>query len=73
MRYLNIGQNKFEKTIGWSNGYISKVTKEPSYSKLMMILVKYPQLNIGWLLTGEGEMLKENDVLQEKTSSEEGY
>ncbi|GIZ15544.1 hypothetical protein [Capnocytophaga catalasegens] len=56
LAYLKIGQNKFEKQIGLSNGYINNV-KSIGSDKLNKILKEYPQLNLEWLITGEGEML----------------
>ena len=57
LQHLNIGQNKFEKAVGLSVGYINKLRHEPSPTKLRLIINKYPELNQNWLLTGEGEML----------------
>lgn len=58
MNHLNIGQRKFEMSVGLSNGYINSLRKSPSADKIQMIIDTYPQLNIDWLLSGEGEMLK---------------
>ena len=60
LQHLGIGQNKFEKNVGLSVGYINKLRHEPSPTKLRLIINKYPELNQAWLLTGEGNMLKEN-------------
>lgn len=57
LNYLAIGQNAFEKKVGWSNGYINNV-KSISAEKLTDAINEYPQLNAEWLLTGRGEMLK---------------
>ena len=54
----NIAISKFEKLSGLANGYFNKVTKRPSEDKLESISRAFPDLNTGWLLTGEGEMLK---------------
>lgn len=59
LKYLSIGQNAFEMKVGWSNGYINN-TKNISADKLLSVIKEYPQLNISWLITGEGEMLKSN-------------
>lgn len=55
---LNIGQGKFEKECGFSNGYINNISKNIGADKLQKILSRYPLLNQNWLLTGEGEMLR---------------
>lgn len=57
IKYKGIGQGKFEKTVGLSNGYINQLRHSPSPQKIQMIIGTYPDLNQSWLLTGEGEML----------------
>lgn len=57
IKYKRIGQGKFEKTVGLSNGYINQLRHSPSPQKIQMIIGAYPDLNQSWLLTGEGEML----------------
>lgn len=57
IKYKGIGQGKFEKTVGLSNGYINQLRHSPSPQKIQMIIGVYPDLNQSWLLTGEGEML----------------
>lgn len=69
LNYLEIGQNKFEKNVGLSIGYLNKLRHEPSPSKLRMIINKYPQLNSDWLLTGEGEMLQSGNVINNGDNS----
>lgn len=65
LSYKNIGQNKFEKMVGLSNGYIKALRHSPSYEKIQMIIRSFPELNEGWLLTGEGEMLQSEIQQQE--------
>lgn len=48
----------FEKNCGLANGTIAKVGNNTRRSTLDRISSAYPDLNINWLLTGEGEMLK---------------
>lgn len=57
LAYLNIGQSKFEKAVGLSNGYINSLRNSPSAEKLQMIIEAFPQLNRDWLLTGNGDMI----------------
>ena len=58
LRYLGESQKKFEMACGLSNGYINNIKISISPSKLDKITSKHPELNPGWLMTGEGEMLK---------------
>lgn len=57
LAYKRIGQNRFEREAGISNGYISHLVHAPSATHLMKILVAAPDLNKDWLLTGDGNML----------------
>lgn len=57
----------FEVAIGKTNGYIAH-TKSPTAGVLADIAKVYPELNLSWLITGEGEMLK-SDTNENKTSS----
>ena len=52
--------NKFEKECGLSTGYIKNMRKSVSPDKLQSIVQKFPELNPGWLMAGEGNMLKNN-------------
>ena len=61
LKYKGLGQTKFEEMAGLSRGYISNLKKEPSTSKLLKILAAAPDLNQQWLITGEGEMLVDDN------------
>ena len=58
IKYLGIGQSKFEKLCGLSNGYINNSKGNFGSAKIEDILKACDDLNRSWLLTGEGEMLK---------------
>lgn len=53
----NLTNAAFEKSLGLSNGYINSMRKGLGYDKLEQLSNLYTDLNMGWLLTGEGEML----------------
>lgn len=56
---LGYSERKFELSIKKSNGYINGMRKRkgsPTVDVLYDIVDKYPQYNIIWILTGEGEM-----------------
>lgn len=61
-----LSQSRFEKAVGFSNGYVNNISKGIGADKLQRITEKFPYLNAGWLLTGKGEMLKANTI-QERT------
>ncbi|TWP23100.1 peptidase S24 [Apibacter muscae] len=58
IEYLNIPISAFEKNCGLSNGYVSSIRKGIGHKALEQISEKYSEINKSWLLTGEGEMLK---------------
>lgn len=62
IRHLNIGQGKFESRCGLANGYVNNIRRSITPEKLQQITRQYPELNSGWLMTGEGEMLKESAI-----------
>jgi hypothetical protein len=68
--YLGIGQTKFEENVGLSRGFVHRLTGNLTLKTLDKILAKYPELNLDWLKTGEGEMLKKNEVVEQKNKSE---
>ncbi|SEI42332.1 hypothetical protein SAMN04487995_0597 [Dyadobacter koreensis] len=53
-----ISTRQFEIQLGLSNGYINNIKKSISRATLENISMKHPNLNLEWLLLGEGEMLK---------------
>lgn len=59
----NIGQTKFEEIVGFSRGYVSNIKVSIGADKLGQIKSKYPVLNIDWLITGEGDMLKNSGIM----------
>ena len=54
--YKGISRYKFYKDLGLSNGFLDKEGNIGS-DKCEKIIYQYPDLNIIWLITGEGEML----------------
>jgi transcriptional regulator with XRE-family HTH domain len=58
----SIAQNKFCNVINVSSGYISSMRQSIPPDKLKSIIEHYPDLNIGWLLTGIGNMTNEPEA-----------
>lgn len=61
LRYKKLGQQKFEISIGMSNGWANKVGDSIRENTLQKIKEVYPELNIAWLKSGVGEMLITGD------------
>lgn len=59
IKFKGISVNRFEKTCSLSTGYVKNMRVSIQPSKIKNIAHSFPDLNTGWLLTGEGEMLKE--------------
>ena len=57
LRYKGINKSEFGRIIGVSNAYISSIRKSIQPDKAEKIASSFPDLNITWLMTGEGDML----------------
>lgn len=66
---LNISQSMFEDTIGASRGVVSHLDTRISKNLLTKITAKYPQINVKWILTGNGEKYLTNSVPTERTTN----
>jgi hypothetical protein len=58
VEYKSMGRNRFEELVGISSGYLS--TKSPSVGSEIIerIVGIYHDLNVEWLVTGQGKMIK---------------
>ena len=56
--YKGIKRSEFERRCGLSNGYTRNLRDSPKSEKLKDILNAFPEINLTWLQTGEGEMLR---------------
>lgn len=64
--FKNIKPTKFERDFGISNGYFGKQSRRDSdigSGIIEIILANCRDLNAKWLLTGEGEMLNNDDKI----------
>lgn len=62
--YLKISRAEFERRAGLSNGYTRNLGGVPGAEKLESILRTFPEVSRDWLLTGEGEMLKNSTEVE---------
>lgn len=58
LEYKKITKYKFCKDLGLSKGFLDK-PREITTDKYANILAYFPEINPDWLLTGKGEMLKQ--------------
>lgn len=56
--YKGITKNKFETLCSLSKRYVSNISRSISPDVAERISLTFPDLNMGWVMTGEGEMLK---------------
>lgn len=54
LKQKGIGQAKFAETVGLSRGFVNSISQSIQPKTLDRISIHYPELNRGWLLTGEG-------------------
>lgn len=76
IRYIDskgISKTSFGESIGVSNAYVTSIRKSIQPDKIRAIALNYPDLNIDWLLTGEGEMLNTPAPQAEESGSTSGY
>ena len=60
LRFKGINNSEFGRIIGVSNAYISSIRKSIQPDKAEKIASAFPDLNIAWLMTGDGTMIKAN-------------
>lgn len=72
VQHTGLSARQFDLSIGVSNGYTLRMQKNKASigsDVLEKILEIYPQLNVAWLLTGTGAMIRQEelDVFDEPT------
>lgn len=58
----NITQTQFADTLSVARGSVSNILSgrnKPGYDFLESLLLHYPNLNLEWLMTGRGSMMRE--------------
>ena len=63
IQYLGISVRQFETNCGLSNGMINNIGENVRKTSLDKISKYYPSLNINWIKTGEGHMLRESNAI----------
>lgn len=56
-RFKGMPIYKFESLCGMSQGYVSNIRQSISPNFIQKIISVFPDLNVSWLITGNGEML----------------
>lgn len=70
LSYKKIKDSEFIEAIGASNGYIQSMSKGfgPKYEPV--VRQKFPDLNIGWIITGFGEMINDGNKPEENNTNQ---
>lgn len=66
IKLAGLSARQFDISIGAANGYTLRMQKNNASvgsDVIENIINVYPQLNVEWLITGEGEMLKEKEEI----------
>lgn len=61
--YLGMSVSQFEQSIGVGNAFVKNTNERMRNSSKNLIATRYPELNIDWLIKGEGEMLRKNNYI----------
>lgn len=62
--YIGISVSQFQKNAGVSNSFVASIDQSIAPKTQVKISTAFPDLNMGWLLTGEGEMLRSGGIHQ---------
>lgn len=72
LQYKGINKAEFGRRIGVSSAYITSIRKSIQPDKVERIKAAFPDLNLAWLLTGEGEMLRDDVATALTVRSKDG-
>ena len=70
LRIVKMTPAEFERNTGLSNGYLRNIKNSIGVDKISNIVSVYPDLNIEWLITGNGEMFKSNHTSSTTSSAQ---
>jgi hypothetical protein len=74
LNYFQISPSRFAEEIGVQRSSISHLVSgrnKPSLEFIQKILVRYPEIDPAWLLTGNGEMLAGGNPVRVKKGNQE--
>ena len=67
--YYNISPNKLSLDVGYNRNYVSRITDTIPFDMMLHIYRTFDQINIEWLLTGNGKMLNLSMVEEQSMKS----
>ena len=69
IKHTGLSINKFEQLCDLGKSYVGNMRVSMQPDKVQKIVRKFPELNSGWLLTGEGEMLRSDGEHRDRVLS----
>lgn len=73
VKALDLSARQFDLSLGTSNGYILRMTKNNASigtDVIERIKEVYPQVNLIWLLTGKGDMFIKEEIPKTRSAEE---
>ena len=61
IEYKGLTKNKFETMCGLGKRYVSNISKSISPDVAQRISLTFPELNMGWVLAGVGDMITRDE------------
>ena len=68
LRFKRVNMSEFGRLIGVSNAYVTSIKRSISPDKIQAIASNFPDLDIQWLVTGEGQMIKAGQQVGDSNS-----
>ncbi|MBO6168527.1 MAG: helix-turn-helix transcriptional regulator [Bacteroidales bacterium] len=68
LRFKQVNMSEFGRLVGVSNAYVTSIKRSISPDKLQAIASNFPDLDIQWLVTGEGQMIKAGQQVGDSNS-----
>lgn len=65
---LGVSNREFSRKIGKSDNYIATINIDITVGVVNNIYTAFPQINLYWLITGEGEILQKEPLSEELSS-----
>lgn len=62
---LEVSRREFSLSIGKTSTFVTSMNRDVTVGVLNNIYIRYPQVNLMWLITGKGDMLLKEPIKEE--------
>lgn len=69
--YKNMSKRAFALRIGASGSFVNNISKGIGAEYIGRIKVQFPDLNVGWLLSGDGQMINDGSNPEENNTNQQ--